>query len=655
MVSASVSPDIVRHHVTVSTISSIQRHQQKHSVKHSASHGAKHGANDSSNNSSNHGSNRGAQLPINKVECGGVEMSLIYSPTNTAAYNSFWGPVFLASRDITGQVPVNKVEYAGVNVQAACSPDNVFDSHQYQACLSNLLGAQFRWFTFDIYWDSTNRQFGLCPVQLPSQDDANSSTTTAAADASSGDGLIQLGPYQCSNDLTFDSVLGLFHDYISATSSKVLARLVLFEVNLHAAALQSQPQRPAPTPSDDQMPTASKRVGHLVDNANLQPFVYSFSQLLSDRSNLSATWYASDDPHRMQFTRYFNTTIANATTATANSTSPDYSYLSTQDGWPSEIHLLFSKLSRLLLTWGTIDDQMAAYDFASDSSTFFPRAYISTRRAFQANSTTGVLSSGCFYDDSTTSPSRVNVSWSLGYLDYTNDTTNNNNSLSTAALPNLLSNLTACGISPILNTSASGDTSAASDFDPYLDFTAASVMGWAPGEPQNTSSRPDALLDEPASQFRCAVLDSTSAYAGRWRVANCQQRFVAACRVDSYPYRWLLTSRAVTFRDAAAACQAAASEAAVSAVFDQPRTGLENTYLHHHIGCWVTTGANGTCDYADDLESEHDRQILIPTIGALLILFLALLTVLVKCNSNYRHNRRTKAGPGGWEYEGVPS
>ncbi|RMZ90606.1 hypothetical protein DV736_g2157, partial [Chaetothyriales sp. CBS 134916] len=585
-------------------------------------------------------------------------MSLTYSPTNATAYNSFWGPVFLASRDITGQVPMNKVEYAGVNVQAACSPDNVFDSDQYQRCLSNLLSAQFRWFTFDIYWDSTNHQFGLCPVQLPSQDANNTSTaaigssnsaamtmvaataSTSSATASPAESdngnLLQLGPYQCSNDLTFDSVLDLFHNYISATSSKALARVVLFELNLHAATLLSQPQGPAPTPSEDQMPTPSTRVGHLVSNDNLQPFLYPFSELLSDRSNLNATWYATEDPHRMQFTR--------------------------------ETYLLFSKVSRLLVSWGTVDDQMAAYDFGSDSSTVFPRGYMSTQHAFQVDSTTGALSSGCFYDDTTTNPSCVNVNWSLGYT----------NNPSTALQPHLLGNLTACGISPILNTSLTGGTSAAFAFTPYLDFITASVLGWAPGEPQNSSS-PHARLNGPSNQFRCAVLDSRPAYSGRWRVANCQQRFAAACRVDSDPYRWRLTPDAVTFHDAPDACRATA-DADTDTVFDQPRTGLENTYLYHHVlnqsaaapavapaivwinlnslahgGCWVTTGPNGTCDYADDLESMTDRQILIPTIGALLILFLTLLTILVKCNSNYRHNRRTKPGPGGWEYEGVPS
>ncbi|RMZ77459.1 hypothetical protein DV738_g4356, partial [Chaetothyriales sp. CBS 135597] len=565
-------------------------------------------------------------------------MPLSYNPSHPGAYNSVWGPVFLSSRDITGQVPINKVEYPGVNVQAVCSPDNVFEHDRYRRCLSDLLGAQARWFIFDIYWDYTNRQFGLCPVQLPSQDPNTTSTTTTAAtrprdDAIDGseadanaDGLLQLGPYQCSDSLTFDAVLDLFHNYFSATSSKVLARVVQFKLNLHAAALPSQPEDPAPTPTEDQMPTSSELVGHLLNSDEMQPFVYPFSELLSDRSNLNVSWYAPDDPYAMQSTRYFNTSLTSITNMTTTGNSTNIDVLSTQDGWPSELHLLFSKYYRLLVTWGTVDDQMAAYDFASDSSTVFPRDYMSTEHTFQADATTGALSSGCFYDDTTT------------------------------------------------NSSAASATA-------YLDFTAASVLGWAPGEPQNSSSVPRAQLHGHASQFRCAVIDSSPAYAGHWRVANCQQRFVAACRVDTEPFRWRLTQHAVTFHDAPAACQSAVAAAASSSdtdtdtvfVFDQPHTGLENTYLHHYIlsqsaaaawinlnslsseGCWVTTGPNGTCKYTNDLDIVNDRRILIPTIGALIILILVVLTALAKCNSNYRHNRKTKTGPGGWEYEGVPS
>ncbi|RMD40487.1 hypothetical protein DV735_g4641, partial [Chaetothyriales sp. CBS 134920] len=543
-------------------------------------------------------------------------MSLTYSPAHPGAYNSVWGPVFLASRDITGQVPINKVEYPGVNVQAVCSPDNVFGRDQYRTCLSDLLGAQFRWFLFDIYWDYTNSQFGLCPVQVPSQDsNATSDEVVTAvtslrratingseADASSDD-LLQLGLYQCSDGLTFDSVLDLFHNYFSATSSKVLGRVVHDE---------------------------------------LQPYVYPFSQLLSDRGNLNGSWYAPDDPHAMKSTGYFNTSM------TTNSTNSDV--LSTPDGWPSELYLLFSKFSRLLVTWGTVDDQMAAYDFASDASTVFPRDYMSTPHTFQADATTGALSSGCFYDDTTTSASRVNVSWSLGYTDASPNAT------ADSPAHELVGNLTACGISPILNTS-------------------------------NSSSLPRSQLHGPARQFRCAVIDSSAAYTGRWRVANCQQSFVAACRVNAEPFRWRLTPNAVTFHDAPRACQTAAeSDTETVLAFDQPHTGLENTYLHHYLlnnqsglssssssssppttaawinlnslsaeGCWVTTGPNGTCEYTNDLDLVNDRRILIPTIGALIILILALLTALAKCNSNYRHNRKTKTGPGGWEYEGVPS
>jgi len=118
--------------------------------------------------------------------------------------------------------------------------------------------------------------------------------------------------------------------------------------------------------------------------------------------------------------------------------------------------------------------------------------------------------------------------------------------------------------------------------------------------------------------------------------------------------------------------------------FDLPRTGLENTYLYQKIlndsrsasdsdaelrekgvwinfnsldvqDCWTSGGPNATCPYTDNGEEVRQRNVLIPTIAALIVLILTVLTLLVKCNENRRNSRTRRRGDNGWDYEGVPS
>jgi len=56
-----------------------------------------------------------------------------------------------------------------------------------------------------------------------------------------------------------------------------------------------------------------------------------------------------------------------------------------------------------------------------------------------------------------------------------------------------------------------------------------------------------------------------------------------------------------------------------------------------------------------DPKNQQRREVLIPTIAAIIVLLLTALTLFVKCNVNRRMSRRRKRGEGGWDYEGVPS
>ena len=169
-------------------------------------------------------------------------------------------------------------------------------------------------------------------------------------------------------------------------------------------------------------------------------------------------------------------------------------------------------------------------------------------------------------------------------------------------------------------------------------------------------------------------MDISSAYAGHWRVEDCPNQYRAACRVDNGPYEWVLSSNQVSFYDAPFSCPD-------DAVFSAPRTGLENHYLYSYVlssrvpintdeeatgiwinfnsldiaTCWVTSGPNGPCPYFVDESAKQSRQILVPTIGAIIVFVLTALTIFVKCNVNRRNSRTRRRGDGGWDYEGVPS
>jgi hypothetical protein len=71
--------------------------------------------------------------------------------------------------------------------------------------------------------------------------------------------------------------------------------------------------------------------------------------------------------------------------------------------------------------------------------------------------------------------------------------------------------------------------------------------------------------------------------------------------------------------------------------------------------CWVTGGPNATCPYYEDEDADERRQIVIPTVAAIIVLIITALTLFVKCNANRRNSRRKKRVIEGWEYEGVPS
>ena len=618
-----------------------------------------------------------------------------------------------STRDASSVVPINFITHPGVSVTKACFADGVYDDIPAQTCISNLLALQFRRLVIDLYWDTINRQFNLCPVELPplsgnatigisvdvsalssltattsSNDqtsnptdgpDGNSAllfkrqsdtsnvtatpTTSIASSVTStmpasiptatgvdGTTLLELGSYKCSLDLTLDSIISLYNSYFQNTSDTISVRLERLDINLHAAAPFTSPSDPAFTPSRAHLPQFDELIGAQL-GAAFPRALYTPQMLQEDRSNLGRSWFRNSYSLGTEIS-YFEVQ------------SGSESLTQTPDGWPGESWILLSDNRRLLVGWEQIDPQMQGYDFLEDSGRVFPNGYIN------ANSSTAVTAEGgdsstCFYQPNAFSIAQDNSSWAVAII----------NQSTTHPLSDVIRNLTRCGISSMLNMTLTG-SAMLGNLQAYRDFSRAAIFGWARGEPRNTSA-PDFDGEGPNDQYRCAVIDSTSGYQGHWRVEDCQERRYAACRIVGQPYLWRLSQMDVPFGAAIDACSDGTR-------FDLPRTGLENTYLYQKIlndsrsasdsdaelrekgvwinfnsldvqDCWTSGGPNATCPYTDNGEEVRQRNVLIPTIAALIVLILTVLTLLVKCNENRRNSRTRRRGDNGWDYEGVPS
>ncbi|KAK5943887.1 Maintenance of telomere capping protein 6 [Knufia obscura] len=616
-------------------------------------------------------------------------MSLNYDPDDNVQVNGTWDTTFLSDRDVSSQVPINFVPHPGVYVTAACFGNGIYERGAAENCLSNLLSSQIRRYVIDLYWDTINHRFGLCPVEIPntSKDGSQiatsegpiaaegtltpssvaarqitptssanvtaSSTVSSAKTASaaptysvisSNDDtrVLQLGPYQCSDTLTLASVTSVFSDYLTRTSNTLDAKILIWVLNLHVASSLDQPTLPRTDVSPGLLPNSTQNVASYLDN--LEDVLYDPGTLLSDRQNLNSSWFRRGNKDELPLTTYIDT---------FNNSNGD---VATNDGWPDENYIQVIRGKRMLVGFGEIDSAMSEYNTSMDGGRVYAPNYISNRQTVEYQSN-GQLASGCYYDASEFDVSELNNSWAVASI----------NSVDPPDLGAAADNLTTCGFSQLLNVTIDGITADAVA-GPYQTFGDNAIFSWAYGQPENDTSPG---VDEDR-KFRCAVMISTDAYRGHWRVEYCSEHHRVACREANAPYRWRISEFSVPYGDGDAACRG-------NSTFDVPRTGLENTYLYNTIlndsrneqslpdgiwinfnsldyqNCWVTTGVNGTCPYPQDSSATQSRQILIPALAALIVLILTLLTILVKCTSNARNSKIRRRGEGGWDYEGVPS
>lgn len=590
-----------------------------------------------------------------------------------------------SDRDVSGQVPINFVPHPGVSVTAACFGDNIYNNSGAENCLSNLMFSQIRRYVIDVYWDTASSQFNLCPLQIPAQLNNNSQIATSEGSISvdntvqaasltarqvrtsysinatstqpstattsvppsysviSSDGssqLIQLGPYQCSNTLTLASVTSVFADYLARTSNTLDARVLIWIINLHVAAPWDRPTEPDNLTAN-QLPRSNETISSYLDN--LDDVLYKPGRLLSDRRNLNTSWFRRETANSFPLLNYYNLIHL------------DNGDIATDDGWPNEDFVQVALGKRMLVGFGTIDDDISIYNTSADGDRVYPPNYITAAQSVTYEDS-GELSSGCFYNPNEFTVDQVNNSWAVATIDQ----------VSPPNLGNAADNLTTCGMTQLLNVTLEGIT-ADVQAGPYQDFGNNAVFGWAYGQPQNDSS-----VSTNVGKFRCALMVSSDAYRGHWRVEYCNAGYRAACREANSPYLWRISSYTVPYGSGDAACTG-------NTTFDVPRTGLEQRYLYNKIladsvndsgllngvwinfnsldyqNCWVTTGVNGSCPYFSNQSATHSRHILIPTIAALIVLILTVLTIFAKFSANARNSRIRRRGEGGWDYEGIPS
>lgn len=336
-------------------------------------------------------------------------------------------------------------------------------------------------------------------------------------------------------------------------------------------------------------------------------------------------------------------------------TSKDsYGIVSSQDGWPSEAFIELTHSKRLLIQWGSVDPQMAFYNFSGDDGIFFDSEFLENGKMVSANAS-GNITQGCLLlSNSKNDLSSANSSFasasSVSGFDYAAATTSN----LTSTL-NLTTNLVNCGIAPLLNTTLLNVTADINPI-PYQNYSYATLWSWTYGEPSEVTQD---------HNYRCA--STNTKLDGRWTAAvDCSSKLFAACRGPGDPYNFSITSYQTSYSFAHQACKPLS--------FAVPRTPLENSFLAKTIredrrnfddsgiwvdwnspmkGCWVS--GNVTCPYGDGADVLKEQSIVIPTVAAIIVLIVTSLTLFVKVAGNRRVRKRTKKRSNGFVYEGIPS
>ncbi|KAM0709211.1 hypothetical protein Q7P35_003248 [Cladosporium inversicolor] len=484
----------------------------------------------------------------------------------------------------------------------------------------------------------------------------NTGPNPESNDAPDDGTLLKVGEYVCSTQLDFHQFLEVLYGHFVNTEDNLNATIKYIILNIHAASSVSASAEYDATPSLDNLPQGNNLLSSLI-SANNSQYLYT-PQLLDDqRSDLNkpTSWFTVRQSITPDSTFYQVDRSSN-------------NIVSTPDGWPSESVVEFARARRMLAGFGNIDPEMQGYDISRDASTIFAPGYLQDARNITLASN-GSVTSGCFFnpDEGEASVANANSSWATSNNLAQNPALDASLDISLAQA----SNITACGISPILNTTLS-DTTADTNPLPYKSYVQSTIWSWAANEPKTldaNAQEPNPDDDAPDITYRCAVLNATSSH---WQSRDCSASHHAACRVDdASPYSFRISDSSAAYAKAEDACRNGIAFAAA-------RSALENAFLTHAwrqyrsenniddellwvdfndldiAGCWVI-GQNSTCPYQDQQVGEG-RRVVVPVVAAVIVFVLAILTIFIKCASNRRNTRRRrKRVDDGWDYEGVPS
>ncbi|KAJ4355257.1 Maintenance of telomere capping protein 6 [Ascochyta clinopodiicola] len=384
---------------------------------------------------------------------------------------------------------------------------------------------------------------------LPSTTSGSTSPSTQPTIVSfptvKGPPILQIGRYNCTSQMTLGLLTGLLEDFLAETATTTGATITFLNLNIHAAAALSSPNDPPPQLTQDQIPQSGDFLSDIV-NGNLSNVLYSPKKLAEQRANLNGSWY-SVEWENLPAQGYYETS--------QNSAGSIY----TQSGWPTEALMEFQELKRLIASYGTVDEQMAAYDIRGDFEDIFPPGTITNQRPVLFD-TTGQLTSGCYFPSSEDKITpQTNSSFARALPPTLNIDMN----------PDLMSpissviNLTRCGIIPFLNQTLASTTADKNPL-PYAAYVHSTLWSWAPGQPSNVTRGS-------STANRCAVM-GTSSYPGRWEVTDCGNRYRGACQNPQQPYYWEVSSDRSDYDSATTLCRSPLQ-------FSVPHTGLENAYL----------------------------------------------------------------------------
>ncbi|KAF2197660.1 hypothetical protein GQ43DRAFT_402614, partial [Delitschia confertaspora ATCC 74209] len=629
-----------------------------------------------------------------------------------------WDAAFRVQRDVALRIPINYVTVPGVSLTAACFQDGQYQDERLRKCFSNLLGAGFRRFFVDVYWDAGRKSWSLCPVELggeePTPEDGTPNPSREVREAAFPTSLpwkdrIRIWPRQESSGL----------DAMSSSSSATRTATVT-SINLTNNPTSTSSLVPTPSPTDshsgsqpglqvgpynctssitlsfladvlqnqleDTSTTLDAFITYLILNVHAAaPFSNPNSpaqkpsqgqlpapdNLISKviNGNLSDYLYTPnqlrDERNNVDDT-WFDVANADKPISGYYRTQKVGSNLITSDGWPTESYMEFKEYYRLLVTFGTIDPQMSSYNLSADASLIFAPGTISSLHN-TTFSPSGDLESGCLFtppNPALPSSPHSNSSWASSLTPPLDLGPNPNTS---TPIPEITT-LTSCGLSSLLNhTLANANFTADANRIPYLAFAHSTLWSFAPGEPTNHTD------SEKPTHNRCAAIYAHGEYPGRWRTVDCAKRYKFACQNAENPYLWSVTTKSGTYTEGATACPQ-------NTTFSVPHTALENSYLISSLSstrpslspnepillnlnaldvpnCWVFS-VDSTCPYTPPTDQSRTRIVVVPAVAAVIVFVITALTVFVKCASNRREGkrgRRRRGVGGGWDYEGVPS